>query len=222
MREVVLDTETTGLDPEAGHRIVEIACLELINHVPTGKKFHSYVNPEREMPAEAFEIHGLAAEFLAKQPLFSDIAAEFLEFIGSSSLVIHNAEFDLKFINAELARLGHPELPMTRAIDTLQIARRKFPGAQASLDALCRRFEIDNAVRTVHGARQDTALLAQIYLEFVGGRQPGLGLAAADVGAAAAAETQPVRAPRPHGPSEPELVAHRALVARLKAPIWQS
>ncbi|MFQ5938446.1 MAG: DNA polymerase III subunit epsilon [Alphaproteobacteria bacterium] len=222
MREVVLDTETTGLDPEAGHRIVEIACLELINHVPTGKKFHSYVNPEREMPAEAFEIHGLAAEFLAKQPLFSDIAAEFLAFIGSSSLVIHNAEFDLKFINAELARLGHPELPMTRAIDTLQIARRKFPGAQASLDALCRRFEIDNAVRTVHGARQDTALLAQIYLEFVGGRQPGLGLAAADVGAAAAAETQPVRAPRPHGPSEPELVAHRALVARLKAPIWQS
>ena len=222
MREVVLDTETTGLDPEAGHRIVEIACLELSNHVPTGKKFHSYVNPEREMPAEAFEIHGLAAEFLAKQPRFSDIAVEFLEFIGSSSLVIHNAEFDLKFINAELARLEHPELPMTRAIDTLQIARRKFPGAQASLDALCRRFEIDNSTRTVHGARLDTALLAQIYLEFVGGRQPGLGLAAAVAGAAAAAETQPVRAPRPHGPSEPELVAHRALVARLKAPLWQS
>ena len=222
MREVVLDTETTGLDPEAGHRIVEIACLELSNHVPTGKKFHSYVNPEREMPAEAFEIHGLAAEFLAKQPRFSDIAAEFLEFIGSSSLVIHNAEFDLKFINAELARLGRPELPMTRAIDTLQIARRKFPGAQASLDALCRRFEIDNSTRTVHGARLDTALLAQIYLEFVGGRQPGLGLAAADAGPAAVAETQPVRAARPHGPSEPELVAHRALVARLKAPLWQS
>src|SRR5262249_38669620 len=179
IREIVLDTETTGLDPDAGHRIVEIACVELVNHVPTGRTFQRYLNPERDMPTDAQAVHGLTTEFLADQPLFSTVAEEFLEFIGDSRLVIHNAEFDLKFVNAELAKLGRTKLQAQRAVDTVQLARRKFPGAPASLDALCGRFGVDNSSRTLHGALLDAQLLSEVYLELVGGRQVTIDLVAA-------------------------------------------
>ena len=177
MREIVLDTETTGLDPSTGHRVVEIGCIELINHIPTGATYHQYVNPERAMPDEAFAVHGLSEAFLSQHPVFADVAAAFLDFVGDARLVIHNASFDMKFLNAELERLDHPSLPMSRAIDTVQLARQRFPGAQASLDALCRRFEIDNSARDKHGALLDADLLSLVYLELIGGRQPGLELA---------------------------------------------
>ncbi len=225
MREIVLDTETTGLDPAAGHRIVEIGCVELINHVPTGTVFHKYVNPERDVPAEAFAVHGLGEDFLFTQPLFSDIAGELLGFLDDAPLVIHNAEFDMKFINAELGRLGYAALPLDRAVDTVAIARRRFPGAQANLDALCRRFGIDNAARTKHGALLDAELLAEVYLELIGGRQPGLGLAPAAATAAPAARARrerPVRPPRPHAASPEELAAHEAFLARITDPIWRA
>ena len=220
MREIVLDTETTGLDPASGDRIVEIACLELNNHIPTGATFHSYVNPEREMPPGAFEIHGLSDAFLADKPLFAEIVDEFLGFIGEAPLIIHNAAFDLRFLNAELARLSRVPLPDERAVDTLAIARRRFPGAQASLDALCRRFEIDTSGRDKHGALIDCDLLARVYLELIGGRQPGLGLREAGSGRAAG-PARVARPPRPHAPSKAELAGHAALVARLKDPIWK-
>ena len=178
MREIVLDTETTGLDALNGDRIVEIGCIELINHVPTSKSYHAYVNPERQMPAEAQEVHGLSDEFLADKPVFASIVDEFLAFLGDAPLIIHNAKFDLGFLNAECRRLEKPEIPDERAIDTLLIARRKFPGSPASLDALCRRFEIDTAARGKHGALIDADLLAKVYLELIGGRQPGLDLSA--------------------------------------------
>ena len=226
MREIVLDTETTGLDPETGHRIVEVACLELLNHIPTGRHFQAYLNPERDMPREAEEVHGLTAAFLADKPKFGQVVAQLLEFIGDAALVIHNAEFDLKFLNAELRRVELPPLGH-RVVDTLTIARRKFPGAQASLDALCRRFAIDNSARSKHGALLDTELLAEVYLELVGGRQAGLDLAGFELAAAAAgiAATLPgtatvARPPRPHAPSPEEEAAHAALLARLKQPIW--
>ncbi len=174
MREIVMDTETTGLSPEDGHRVVEIGCVELFNHVPTGKVYHQYINPRRDMPTEAFEVHGLSAERLSKEPLFENIADAFIEFIGDSKLVIHNASFDMRFLNAELKWAGKPVLPMDRALDTLAIARKKFPGAQASLDALCRRFGIDNSSRQLHGALLDSEILADVYLELIGGRQPDL------------------------------------------------
>ncbi len=174
MRELVLDTETTGLDPFTGDRIVEIGAVELINHMPTGNTYHQYINPQRSMPQEAFEVHGLSDEFLADKPVFKAIAQDFLDFIGDAKLVIHNAAFDMKFINAELEWAGLPVLPMERALDTLAIARKKFPGAPASLDALCRRFGIDNSNRTLHGALLDSEILAEVYLELIGGRQPGL------------------------------------------------
>lgn len=178
MREIVLDTETTGLEPSEGHRIVEIGAVELFNHVPTGRTYHQYINPERAMPAEAFEVHGLSDDFLRDKPRFAEIAAAFLEFVGSDSrLVIHNAAFDMKFINAELGWLNLPHIPIDRALDTVAMARRKFPGAPASLDALCRRFGIDNSGREKHGALLDSELLAEVYLELVGGRQPDLVLA---------------------------------------------
>jgi len=222
MREIVLDTETTGLDPGAGHRIVEIACLELLNGVPSGSRFQRYVNPERDMPEEAFKVHGLSMEFLAGYPVFADIAADFLEFIEAAPLVIHNAEFDLRFINAELALLGHPALDPGRAIDTLPLARRRFPGAQVSLDALCRRFEIDNSARSLHGALLDCELLAEVYLELNGGRQPDLGLAqnraASVVSTGAERQRRPARA---HEASPDELEAHRVLVEKLRDPIWR-
>ena len=180
MREIVLDTETTGLDPAAGHRVVEIACLELINRVPSGDHFRRYINPQRDMPAEAFKIHGLSTDFLAGHPVFAGVLDDFLAFIGNAPLIIHNAEFDLRFLNAELDRLKHPPIESARAVDTVALARRRFPGAQVNLDALCRRFEIDNSARTLHGALLDCELLAEVYLELTGGRQPGLELKRAD------------------------------------------
>src|SRR6201997_4061226 len=176
VREIVLDTETTGLDPGEGHRIVEIACIELVHHVPTGRKFHRYVNPERDVPEDALAVHGITAEFLASRPPFADIVDDLLAFIGSDQLVIHNAEFDLAFLNAELTRLQRE--PITSPfIDTLGLARVRFPGAPASLDALCRRFAIDLSLRVEHGAEIDCRLLAAVYLELLGGRQPGLDFA---------------------------------------------
>ena len=176
MREIVLDTETTGLDPSTGDRIVEIGAVELLNHLPTGKTFHKYLNPERNMPEEAQAVHGLTEEFLKDKPVFSQIADDFLAFIKGSKLVIHNASFDMKFINAELALARKTTLPSDIAIDTLGIARKKFPGSPASLDALCRRFNIDNSARTLHGALLDSEILAEVYLELIGGRQPDFGL----------------------------------------------
>ena len=223
MREIVLDTETTGLDPAGGHRIVEIACLELLNHIPTGRHFQCYVNPERDIPPDAIAIHGLSGEFLTDKPRFAEIVDDLLQFIGDAPLVIHNAEFDLGFLNAELLRLGRPSLPMQAIVDTLQLARQKFPGLPASLDALCRRFTIDNSTRTRHGALLDTELLADVYLELVGGRQAGLELiAATETAAVAVAAVRIPRAARPHAPSEGELAAHLLLVAQLKNPIWQA
>ncbi|MDH3790632.1 MAG: DNA polymerase III subunit epsilon [Rhodospirillales bacterium] len=223
MREIVLDTETTGLDPAAGHRIVEIACLELLNGVATGGQFQRYVNPERDMPEEAFKVHGLSADFLARHPFFAEIVGEFLEFIESAPLVIHNAEFDLRFINAELALLGRPALDPGRAIDTLPLARRRFPGAQVSLDALCRRFGIDNSARSLHGALLDCELLAEVYLELNGGRQPDLGLAQNRVtSVVSSSEERPRRPARVHEARPEELEAHKALVEKLRDPIWRT
>jgi len=221
MREIVLDTETTGLDPANGHRIVEVACLELLNHIPTGRNYQSYVNPERDVPADAAAVHGLSAEFLSDKPRFAEIADELLRFIADAPLVIHNAEFDVRFLNAEFQRLARPLLPGERIVDTLQIARQKLPGAPASLDALCRRFAIDNSSRTKHGALLDTELLADVYLELIGGRQAGLELTgAARATAALAAGGRTPRAARPHAATEAELAAHATLVATLKDPIW--
>jgi len=180
MREVVLDTETTGLNPRSGDRIVEIGCVALNNHIPSGETFQHYIDPERDMPEEAARIHGLTGEFLAGKPKFADIVDEFLAYIGTDKLVIHNAAFDLGFLNAELARLDRDPIPMSRAIDTVSMARRKFPGAPASLDALCRRFSIDNSQRTKHGALLDAELLAEVYLELIGGAQPHLTLISKD------------------------------------------
>lgn len=179
MREIVLDTETTGFEPSQGDRIVEIGGVELLNHMPTGRTYHQYINPKRSMPKEAFAVHGLGDDFLKDKPLFEDIAQEFLDFVGDAKLVIHNAAFDMKFLNAELGWVKLPVLPWEQAIDTLEIARRKFPGSPASLDALCRRFSIDNAKRTLHGALLDSEILAEVYLELIGGRQPDLTLSGA-------------------------------------------
>ena len=230
MREVVLDTETTGLDPKAGHRVVEIGCLELINHVATGETYHVYLNPERDMPEDAARVHGLTTEFLSTQQLFAQTVDAFLDFVADDPLVIHNAAFDMGFMNAELARLGFPALK-NEAIDTVRIARKKFPGAPASLDALCRRFEIDNSNRTLHGALLDSELLAEVYLELMGGRQTGLGLdpvaerahsAASDeaVAAPVVLPTGPARPARPHAPSAEELAAHAAFLEKIDNPVW--
>src|SRR6266849_3369513 len=223
MREVVIDTETTGLDPQDGHRIVEIACLALIHHVPTGRKLHRYVNPEREIPAEAMAVHGLDGEFLAGHPPFAAIADELATFIAGDRLVIHNAEFDLAFINAELARLGCSPL-VCAFVDTLAVARRRFPGAPASLDALCRRFAIDLSSRDLHGAAVDCGLLAEVYIELLGGRQPGLDFAAIGsdegIGGLGAPQERPPLPARPHSPSAEELAAHQAMLASITAPLW--
>ncbi len=218
-REIVLDTETTGLDPTVGHRIIEIACVELLHHVPTGRDFHRYVNPGRDIPDDAHAVHGLTEEFLAAHPPFEAIVDEFLAFIGSDPLVIHNAEFDLAFLNAELDRIGRPTLTPTH-VDTLVMARQRYPGAPASLDALCRRFEIDNSERVSHGARIDCGLLAAVYLELIGGRQPGLDFTAPEAGVVTAMRI--ARPPRPHSPSVEELAAHEAMLALLTSPIWRA
>jgi len=221
MREIVLDTETTGLDPKAGHRIVEIGCVELINHVATSETFHKYINPERDMPEEAFRVHGLSEEFLCDHPVFSEIAEEFLTFIGDSPLVIHNAEFDMGFINAELAKVKLGALDLSRSIDTVRMARKRFPGAPANLDALCKRFQIDNSNRELHGALLDARLLADVYLELTGGRQQGLELAGNQISETAITAPQGgVRPPRAHAPSAEEEAAHRAFLEKLDTPIW--
>lgn len=222
MREIVVDTETTGLDPQSGHRIVEIAAIELAHHIPTGRKFHCYVNPERDMPPEAYAVHGLSEEFLAGFSPFADAIDEFLAFVGDAPLVIHNAEFDIAFLNAELARAGRPLLTSVFT-DTLAMARRRFPGAPASLDALCRRFAVDLSVREKHGADIDCGLLAEVYIELLGGRQPGLDLAIAENAGMFGVTTiadRPIRVPRPHAASPDELAAHRALLATIANAMW--
>ena len=249
-REIVLDTETTGIDPKDGHRIIEIGALEMDNHMPTGKQLHLYINPERDIDAGAVAIHGLTSEFLADKPVFADIVDEFLNFVGDSPMVIHNAPFDMGFVNAELARLARAPLPMTQAVDTLPMARKKFPGAQANLNALCRRFEIDNSHRDLHGALIDADLLAAVYMELLGGRQPGLSLETASAqnnpaqnnpaqnnparhaqGAgrptdsdmdndAFSLRADSTRFERPHEPTPDERAAHATLVARIPDAIW--
>jgi DNA polymerase III subunit epsilon len=222
MREIVLDTETTGLDPAQGHRVVEIACVELMHHLPTGREFQTYLDPERDMPDEAFRVHGLSSAFLTGKPRFAEIVDRMFDFLGDARLVIHNAEFDLRFLNAELARVERAPLTSDRAIDTVGLARRRFPGARASLDALCQRFAIDLSGRAEHGALIDAKLLAQVYLELIGGRQPGLELATAPRTGAQATGARSIHPPRPHAPTEEELAAHALLVQGLKDPVWRS
>lgn len=229
MREIVLDTETTGIEPQEGHRLVEIGCVELLNHVPTGATYHQYINPQRDMPTEAFEVHGLSAAFLSDKPVFQAVGQAFLDFIGDAKLVIHNAAFDMKFLNAELGWAGLPQLPMSRATDTLAIARKRFPGSPASLDALCRRFGIDNSRREKHGALLDSEILAEVYLELIGGRQPDLVLS--PVGARSGSSASPsdgdwrVRPrPVPLRPrvTEDEVRAHEAFVDGLgDSAVWR-
>lgn len=220
MREIILDTETTGLDPSS-NRVVEIGCIELMNHVATGREFHAYINPERDMPAEAEAVHGLSSEFLSTKPLFAAIVDDFLAFLGEAPVVAHNAGFDMGFINAELRRVDRAPLAANRAIDTVLLARRKFPGAQASLDALCRRFQIDTSARTKHGALLDAQLLAQVYLELIGGREPGLALAVSETIMVSATPVERTARPaRPHAPTPEELAAHQAFVATIKNALW--
>ena len=230
IREIVLDTETTGLSPEEGHRIIEIGALELINHMPTGQKLHLYINPERAIDEAAEAVHGISSAFLADKPVFTDVMDEFLTFIGQDKMVIHNASFDMGFINAELKRAGQAVLPDDRAIDTLMMARRKFPGAQASLDALCRRFEIDNSHRDLHGALIDADLLAEVYIELIGGRQPDLGLSMQSAAANSANNAQeeaafeirqgPIREARAFEASSEELAQHDEFLKQISDPIW--
>lgn len=225
VREVVLDTETTGMDPAQGDRIVEIGCVELINHIPTGRTLQLYINPEREVPAEATAVHGITNEFLKDKPVFSQVYSEFVEFIKDARLVIHNAEFDMRFINWELKNVGHKAVSWSMVVDTLAMARKKYPGSPASLDALCRRFEIDNTERVFHGALLDSELLAEVYLELLGGRQHGLGLAAnaaqlLDEGGRPGKKARIPRVPRFFVATTEELAAHAALLTKLKNPLW--
>jgi len=223
MREIVLDTETTGLDPLAGHRVVEVGCIELVNTVATGRSFHAYFNPEMLMPTGAEDVHGLSDEFLADKPRFGERVEALLEFIGDAQLVIHNAQFDIGFLNAELDRVGRSKL-VNAYIDTVSMARKKFPGQRVSLDALCERFGVDNSSRTKHGALLDSELLAEVYLELTGGRQRDLGLApemAARVAMGVAmASTATLRPPRPHAATAFELAAHMAFLKQLTEPLW--
>lgn len=229
MREIVFDTETTGLDPASGDRMVEIGCVEMINRVPTGETFHAYFNPERDMPAGAEAVHGLSSAFLADKPLFRDTADALLEFIADSPLVAHNAAFDFGFLNAELALCERMAICTSRMIDTVALARKRHPGAKLSLDALCSRYGVDRSHRVKHGALLDAELLAQVYVELTGGRQIGLELAAhttTSTDAIAAMRRAPVRRTprpaRPHAASAEELARHRAFLARMDAPLWGS
>ncbi|MCX8503087.1 MAG: DNA polymerase III subunit epsilon [Alphaproteobacteria bacterium] len=229
MREIVFDTETTGLNPLGGDRIVEIGCVELFNRLPTGETFHVYLNPERDMPEAAFRVHGLSVEFLSDKPLFTDIAQDFIDFIGDAALVAHNASFDMGFINAELVRVNRPIIDSERVIDTLQIARRKNPFGPNSLDALCQRYNIDNSKRTKHGALLDSEILAEVYIELTGGRQADLGLATTESKPSERQkldEGTSLRTKRPtalpNRLSEDELAAHGAFVATLSGDvIWK-
>lgn len=226
MREIVLDTETTGFDPLSGDRIVELGAVELLNHMPTGQSYHAYIDPQRDVPAEAVAVHGLTAEFLRGKPTFAAVAAEFHSFLGDARLVIHNAAFDMKFLNAEFGWAGLPTLPASRALDTLELARRRFPGANNTLDALCRRFGVDNSGRQKHGALLDSELLAEVYLELMGGRQPDFALSVVAVSnQATATDWVPPARPRPLAsritPAEAE--AHSRFVAELgSAALWQT
>lgn len=230
MREIALDTETTGMDPNQGDRIIEIGCVELVNHLPSGRTLQLYINPERDIPAEATAVHGITNEFVADKPTFVEVYTDFLDFIGDDGrLVIHNAEFDMKFLNWELQNVGHKALSWSRVTDTLAMARKKFPGSPANLDALCRRFGIDNSDRTYHGALLDSELLAEVYLELIGGRQHGLtfaGSKAADTKGAtpnkamASMKDKPFRQPRMFDVPEEEQKAHAELLEKLKDPLW--
>jgi DNA polymerase-3 subunit epsilon len=226
MREIVLDTETTGLDPKDGHRVIEIGCVELINHLPTDNQFHVYINPARDVPADAVRIHGLTNEFLTDKPAFGAVVDDFLEFIAEDTLIIHNAEFDMRFLNHEMSLLRKPPLVANPVIDTLGIARRKFPGSPANLDALCRRFNIDNSNRQLHGALLDSELLAEVYLELIGGKQRGFGFQgdtateANDEGYSLDSMVRIKREPRPHEVSEQEKAAHATFLQKLKEPFW--
>lgn len=219
-REIVFDTETTGLHPNGGDRIVEIGCVEMLNHIPTGNTFHVYINPQRDMPEEAFAVHGLSAAFLADKPVFAAIADAFVAFIADARLVAHNAAFDVAFVNAELARLGHPAVEEQRVVDTLTIARRKHPFAPNSLDALCQRYGIDNSRRTKHGALLDAEILAEVYVELLGGRQADLGLAEVRSTGPARMGSKAIRTlvrpvPLPSRLSQAEIEAHQAFVGTL-------
>lgn len=229
MREIVFDTETTGLNPADGHRMVEIGCVELFNRVDTGRHFHAYFHPERDMPFEAERVHGLNVAFLAKHPCFPEQVDALLAFLGDAPLVAHNAAFDFGFLNAELEGCGLPCVAATRMVDTLTLAKKRHPGAKLSLDALCTRYGIDRSHRVKHGALLDAQLLAQLYVELLGGRQIGLGLADASVAALATAQVAPVaalarrpaRPPRAHQPTAAEIDRHRAFVATLVTPLWE-
>lgn len=226
MREIIFDTETTGLDPRRGDRLVELGCIEMVHRVPTGATFHAYFNPDRDMPAEAEAVHGLSAAFLSDKPRFHEKAGEFLDFIGDSMLVAHNAGFDFGFINMELEMCGLEAVSRTRMVDTVALARVRHPGAKNSLDALCTRYGIDRSHRTKHGALLDAELLAQVYVELTGGRQIGLSLGADRGGIpvetmAASVRERTFRPARPHSASEAELAAHAAFVETLKAPLWK-
>ncbi|MGH1374996.1 MAG: DNA polymerase III subunit epsilon [Alphaproteobacteria bacterium] len=226
-REIVLDTETTGMDPFAGDRIIEIGAVELVNLMPTGRTCQIYINPERDIPAEATAVHGITNEFVKDKPTFVECYTEFMDFIAEdSTLVIHNAEFDMKFLNWELEHIGHKPIAWNRVVDTLMMARKKFPGSPANLDALCRRFDIDNTSRTYHGALLDSELLAEVYLELLGGRQRGLELGADakptgdnNIRASIKVERK-FREPRSFSANEEELTAHKELLSKIKDPIW--
>lgn len=218
-REIVLDTETTGLKARGGDRLVEIGCVELVNHFPSGVTWHHYFNPQRDMPAEAYAVHGLSEEFLGDKPLFEELADEFLDFISSDILVIHNASFDIGFLNAELQRVDRSPIGMERVVDTLQIARRKHPGGPNNLDALCKRYEIDNSSRTLHGALLDSEILAEVYIELIGGRQADLGLNMAGNVKGTGSQNSPTAFPRPKPLAarltRQEIAAHREFIAEI-------
>ncbi len=227
MREIVLDTETTGMDPADGDKLVEIGCVELENHLPTGRTYHQYINPERDVPAEAVAVHGLTQERLKSEPTFGEVVGDFLDFLSDDSkLIIHNAEFDMKFINAEMAQFGFPSVDNRRVIDTLAMARKKFPGSPANLDALCRRFNIDNSNRTLHGALLDSELLAEVYMELLGGRQRGLEIDVKKVSSAVQStnikQERSFREPREYKLSDDEKQAHDAMLEGVKEPLWKS
>ena len=225
MREIIFDTETTGVNPAGGDRVVEIGCIEMINRVETGREYHAYFCPERSMPSEAEAVHGLSDTFLSDKPLFRDKADELLEFLGDAPLVAHNAGFDFGFLNRELNLCGRDPVCMSRMVCTLVMARSRHPGAKHSLDALCSRFGVDRSQRVKHGALLDAQLLAQVYVELTGGRQIGLGLvheaAASQNEASAALIDRPVREVRPHFASDEEIARHRAFIGRLKQPLWE-
>ena len=226
MREIIFDTETTGLDPKSGDRVVEIGCIEMVNRCPTGETFHAYFHPDRDMPAAAEAVHGLSITFLSDKPRFGERAHELLEFLGDSMLVAHNAGFDFGFVNSELEMCGLPPLGRERMIDTVRLARVRHPGSKLSLDALCSRYGIDRSHRTRHGALLDAELLAQVYVELTGGRQIGLSLAADNTDGAVIVmpglprRQRMFRPARPHGPSEAELAAHAAFLETVKSPLW--